>query len=263
MTTVPIDLLTREWREAGLGTNDIVLIHSSVKRTLRRYLKAGHRLDTADILQSFLQAVGPGGTVLFPLFNFDFTTGVPFDIRTTPSRMGALSEAARLHPGAVRTGHPIYSFAVIGAEARRFDGVENFSGYGPDSPFAMLRALDGKIAVLGLPDQHSMTFYHHVEEAHEVPYRYHKTFTADYTGRDGGSAPRTFGLFVRDIEKGVMTAVDPMGERLWADGLYAGHRPDAESGLRVIGARVLFDAVGAVIQAGAAQGLLYRIEPGR
>lgn len=57
------------------------------------------------------------GTLLFPSFNFEFTESVPFDIKTTPSHMGALTEAARMHSQAIRTGHPIYSFAAIGAAA--------------------------------------------------------------------------------------------------------------------------------------------------
>ncbi len=106
--------------------------------------------------------------------------------------MGALTEAGRAHPDAVRTEHPIYSFAVIGKEASRFRDLRNFSGYGPDSPFAVLRALDGKVAILDLVDQDSMTFYHHVEEMHDVPYRHHKTFTADYIDWDGKTTRRTF-----------------------------------------------------------------------
>ena len=110
-------------------------------------------------VQSFLDAVGSEGTVLFPLFNFGFSNGEPFDIRNTPSKMGKLTEAARLRPDAVRTGHPISSFAVIGAQADRFKGVNNRSGYGEDSPFAILRQMNGKIASLDLDDQNSMTFY--------------------------------------------------------------------------------------------------------
>ena len=29
-------------------------------------------------IDSFLEALGPGGTLLLPLFNFDFTRGMPF-----------------------------------------------------------------------------------------------------------------------------------------------------------------------------------------
>ncbi|HVP10781.1 MAG TPA: AAC(3) family N-acetyltransferase [Phycisphaerae bacterium] len=248
------------WRRSGIDPGDTVLIHSSLTKTMQALRKAGLDPSADLVLDSFREAVGPSGTLLLPLFNFDFTKGVPFDIRSTPSHMGILTEAARRRPGAVRTGHPIYSFAVLGAKADRFRGVNNFSGYGPDSPFAILRELDGKIAVLDLPDQRSMTFYHHVEEMRRVPYRYHKTFAGDYTDADGVKQRRTYGLFVRDIERGVCTHVDPTGELLWENGLYTGDRPGEGTRLRVISARRMFDFVSDLIAGGRAEGLLYKID---
>src|ERR1700728_3345294 len=117
-----IDTLSQQWREAGVREGEILLVHSRIGRTIRALVNAGRPAATApdDILASFLAALGPNGTLLLPLFNFDFTKGVPFDLRSTPSQMGALTEAGRRHRGAVRTGHPIYSFAVIGHEAERF-----------------------------------------------------------------------------------------------------------------------------------------------
>ena len=252
--------LAEDWRQAGLRSGDLVLIHSSLRRTVRRCVQAGMPGAVTDILDSFREAVGDTGTLLFPLFNFEFTEGVPFDIRTTPSQMGVLTETARQLDGAVRTGHPIYSFAVIGARAGEFAGIDNFSGYGADSPFARLRALGGRIAILDLPDQHSMTFYHHVEEMKDVPYRFHKRFSGDYTDLSGVTARREYGLFVRDLEKGVKTDVDPMGELLWEQSLYTGDRPGEGSGLRVIDADRLFAAVERVIDDGRAEGLLFSVE---
>lgn len=247
--------LVRSWRRCGITEGAVVLIHSSVRRTLRT-----HELTPSALMETFLDAVGSQGTVLFPLFNFDFARGVPFDVRATPSQMGALTEAARNFPGAVRTGHPIYSFAAIGARANEF-AVDNFSGYGADSPFAILRSLDGMIGVLDLDDQNSMTSYHHVEEMHEVNYRHHKKFTGGYTDVRGQSAERTYGLFVRDLERGVVTHVNPMGELLWQQGLYSGDRPNEKSGLRVISANGFFEAVSEIIASGRARGMLYELKP--
>ena len=255
-----IQTLAKEWMQAGVNEGDTLLIHSNIKRTFKRYLKMGSKLTPDDILDSFLRAVGPSGTLLFPIFNFDFTKGIPFDIRHSPSHMGALTEAARKHPLAVRTGHPIYSFVAIGAQADKFRDINNFSGYGSDSPFAILKTMNGKIAVLDLPDQNSMTFYHHVEEMNQVDYRYHKTFTADYTNSQGETTAKTYGLFVRNIEKGVLTYVDPTGEMMWENGLYSGDRPKQACGLRVIPAQKMYDFVTDIITSGKALNHLYKIE---
>lgn len=248
------DQLTQNWHSCGINPGDIVLFHSSLRRTLKE-----NEMTPQEVLDSLLDAVGPEGTMVFPLFNFDFTKGIPFDIRSTRSRMGVLTEMARQHPQAVRSGHPIYSFAAIGKDARYFD-VDNPSGYGPESPFAILRELDGKIAVLDLDDLNSMTFYHHIEEMHEVDYRFHKQFTGEYTDREGDTSTRTYSLFVRDIEKGVLTDVNPMGEVLWERGLYSGFRQGEGPGCRTIRANAMYDAVSEVIENGQARELLYSIE---
>lgn len=238
-----------------IAPGSLLLLHSSLSRTLRR-----HACNPQAVLQAILDRLGPEGTLLLPLFNFDFTKGVPFDMRFTPSKMGALTEIGRLFPGAVRTGHPIYSFAALGHKATAFVDINNRSGYGPDSPFAKLRELDGDIGVLDLPEQNSMTFYHHVEEMLEVTYRYHKSFTGSYTDLHGHETVRSYSLFVRDIESGVLTSVDRMGERLWDKGLYRGDRPGVDSGLRVISANNLFNETAAIISSGLAKDFLYDIE---
>jgi aminoglycoside 3-N-acetyltransferase len=255
-----VAFLSEEWRKSGVKPGDMLLLHSSTRATLRRLKKLGFAMEMETILDSFLHVLGENGTLLLPLFNFDFCAGVPFDIRTTPSQMGALTEAGRLHPGAVRTGNPIYSFAVLGKQRELFRGVDNFSGYGADSPFGILHRQEGKIAVLDLPDQQSMTFYHYVEESLSVEHRFHKRFSAPYTNFERETKERTYGLFVRKTEEGVVTHVDPMGEILWAKGLYSGARPGTGTGLRVIASRALYDEVASVIDQGKARGLLYEVQ---
>lgn len=240
---------------SGIIKGGVLLVHSSIARTLKR-----EGCGPKEVISALLKQLGPDGTLLLPLFNFDFTKGTPFDVAMTPSHMGALTEAGRTWPGAVRTGHPIYSFAAIGAQADRFSRINNRSGYGEDSPFAMLRELDGQIAVIDLPDQNSMTFYHHVEEMMAVPYRYYKKFSGSYTNQDGETSSQTYSIFVRDIENGVLTSVDRMGERLWSKGQYEGERPGVGRGMRTIHARVLFDEVASVIDAGQAKDFLYAVE---
>lgn len=254
-----MDFLTQRWAQSGIEAGDTVLVHSNIKRTLIDCRRAGITVSPSAILDSFLDALGPKGTLLLPLFNFEFAHGADFDMRTTPSQMGALTEAGRLHKDAVRTGHPIYSFAVIGHKSKAFEGVDNESGYSEDSPFGILKRLDGKIASLDLDDQNSMTFYHHVEEIKRVDYRYFKAFTGKYTDASGVSGKKSYKLYVRDIARGVQTDVNPAGELLWEAGLYKGFRPRTDSGLRVIRARSMFDFVGRIIDEGKALGTLYSI----
>ena len=252
--------LSQQWLDAGLEKGDIVLIHSSLKRTLIKYKDSDEEINPTIILESFLDAVGQTGTILLPTFNFGFTRGETFDIRNTRSEMGALSEVGRLYPGSVRSGHPIYSFVAIGEKTEFFRGINNFSAYGSDSPFDVLRRFDGKIAVLDLEENQSMTNNHYIEEMNRMDIRYHKNFTGKYIDEDGISTTRTYQIFVRDLEKGVITNGYQMGELFWKHGLYKGDHPKVNSGLRVVLAREAFKFETDLISAGKAKGLLYEIE---
>jgi aminoglycoside 3-N-acetyltransferase len=176
-----------------------------------------------------------------------------FDIRNTPSKMGVLSEEARLYPNAVRSGHPIYSFVAIGKNAHLFN-VNNFSAYGKDSPFAILRRLNGKIGVLGLPNSEGNSMLHHVEEMHQVWYRFYKLFTGKYIDRHGHKTKRTYAFY---CNRGVKTLLDPIDDLLWKEGLYSGDKPHEGNGFRVIDANKLFNFVSKIITNQKEEGLLY------
>ncbi len=55
--------LVSEWRASGIEEGDVLLVHSSTKRTFKRYLEKGVKLTPEDILNSLLEAVGDSGTL--------------------------------------------------------------------------------------------------------------------------------------------------------------------------------------------------------
>ena len=161
----------------------------------------------------------------------------------------------------MRTGHPIDSFAVIGRHRDWFKGLDNQSGYGADSPFGILRLLGGKIGVIDLEDQYSMTFYHHVEQMVGVDYRFLKNFTGQYVDWDGKVSQRTYSLLVRDLDQGVESYAWPMEKIFWDEGYYYGHRPMEKSGLRLIDANRMFQRMKKQIVSGGAEGVIYVRRP--
>lgn len=215
--------------------------------------------STGDLLQTFIDAVGPEGTLLLPLFNFAFCNGETFNRRETPSMMGSLTETARTDPRFKRTRHPIYSFAVTGPYAGEFAKLSNVSAFADDGPFGLLRRLSGKIAVLDLDEQNSMTIHHHTEEIVGVDYRYRKSFTGTYVDDDDSVSERTYEMMVRDELRGVETDANRAGDYLWSRGAYSGHRPGVGTGLRVISAQIVFIEIQKIILDGKAQDYLYSI----
>ena len=199
------------------------------------------------------------GTVLFPLFNFNYCTNGFFDYKNTPSKMGALSERARQDFRFKRTLHPIYSFAVSGKYKKDFLALINKGGYAKNSPFGLLNELGAQIAVLDLSDQNAMTFYHFIEEINEVPYRYHKDFKGVYIEENGRRENRTYSLFVRNLEAGVETWLYPCEELLWKKNIYKGDKQNVDSGLRSIKCSVMYEFVSSKIN-NSHKDFLYRIK---
>ncbi len=256
-----IDALVSNWNRCGMEEGDLVLVHSSLKRLLLKLkVEFGEVVTPKIIYNSLIRALGDEGTLVLPLYNFDFPKTNYFNFNETPSQMGVLTEVGRTQKNAVRTGHPIYSFSVIGKLSNEFKGIDNKSGYGSDSPFAKLKELNGKIAVIGLSDQNSMTSYHFVEEQNLVGYRYLKDFTGIYIDEKNNEQIKTYSLFVRDLEKGVKTDVNRMMEYLWKIGAYKGDKHDEGYGMRTIDFHDLYIETDKVIKSGNASNFLYSIE---
>lgn len=219
----------------GLKGGDTVLVHSS-------YKSLGPVIGGPGVVVEALErALGPKGTLIVPTFNFGFCEGEPFDARTTPSHMGALTELVRKDPNSRRIEHPIYSFAVLGARADEAASISDPSSYGADSLFGHLRGWAAKIMIIGLSYNDSMTFFHHVEELQGVDYRYLKSFSGMVTDTAGNSLERTVTMYVRDLDRGVVTAVDAMGELLANKGTIESARI-GQATVRLMGAQEVFEA---------------------
>jgi aminoglycoside 3-N-acetyltransferase len=169
VSTVTRRALTSAFADVGLRSGDAVLVHTSLRSL--GLVEGG----AGTVVRALLDAVGLAGTIIVPTFtagNSDprrwaLTRGravpesqwdairerlPPFDPRTTPSeRMGAVAEAVRNWPGAVRSSHPQTSFAAIGpAAAALMEGHERDCHLGPDSPLARLVTRNARVLLLGV-----------------------------------------------------------------------------------------------------------------
>jgi aminoglycoside 3-N-acetyltransferase len=127
----------------GLAPGDLVQVHASLSAF-------GHVAGGADaVVDALLEAVGPTGTVMMPTFNHGAAD--LFDLRTTPSINGAVTEALRGRPLAHRSLHPTHSLAAIGPLAELLTRDHLAAGtFGLTSPLGRLAALGGKILLLGV-----------------------------------------------------------------------------------------------------------------
>ncbi|HEY0868160.1 MAG TPA: AAC(3) family N-acetyltransferase, partial [Fimbriimonas sp.] len=145
----------------------------------------------ATVVDALLEAVLPGGTLLFPTHSWALAerpNDLSFDVRSTPAmRIGAIPEAARRKPGAQRSLHATHSVVAFGPRTgiyvRGHERCDTPCGVG--SPYHTLAERSGLVLLLGC-DHRSNTSIHMVEELLELPRAMEEgRRTALLTGYDG------------------------------------------------------------------------------
>jgi aminoglycoside 3-N-acetyltransferase len=130
-------------RELGLCEGELLQVHSSLSAF--GYVEGG----AEAVVDALLEVVGPSGTVMVPTFNHGRVE--VFDVRTTPSYNGAITEALRKRPQAHRSVHPTHPYAAIGPLAeeltREHLGLLTFDRR---SPLGKLADMGGKVLLLGV-----------------------------------------------------------------------------------------------------------------
>lgn len=150
-------------RALGIQEGDTILVHSSLSRL--GPVEGGAEAVVAGLLR----AVGKSGTIGAPTFwgnTLKYLEGPRrFDVRETPSILGAITEVIRKHPDARRSLHPTHSAAFIGfnAEYLTAEHHKDCTPVGPNSPYFRLISLGGKILLLGVTLEY-MTNFHTIED---------------------------------------------------------------------------------------------------
>ena len=128
--------------EMGVMKGCLVHVHSSLSAF--GYVEGG--ADT--VVDALLEAVGPEGTVMVPTFNHGHAE--IFDIRTTPSTNGAITEVLRKRPQARRSMDPTHPYAAIGFLADRLvEGHLEAGTFSQQSPLGKLTTWGGWVLLLG------------------------------------------------------------------------------------------------------------------
>jgi aminoglycoside 3-N-acetyltransferase len=175
--------LVRDLHTLGVQPGQTLLVHASVRSI---GLTVGGPLG---VLSALRKAVGQRGNIVTPTGTPEnsftsrahqaliaqltadeisaFRRNMPgFDKDSTPSTTGALGEALRTVPGAVRSAHPQSSFAAIGPEARYLMADHRHDCHlGEFSPLAKLYKAEASVLLLGVGYEFCSAF-------HLAEYRY-------------------------------------------------------------------------------------------
>lgn len=163
----------------GVRAGGVLLVHSSLRAL--GYVEGGPE----TVIQALLAALGPEGTLLLPALTYEHVTpeNPVFDVRHTPSNVGAIPEYFRTRSGTRRSVHPTHSVCAVGPRTGEMldDHPLDDTPCGPHSPFRKLRDVGGQLLMLGC-GLHPNTSFHAMEELVEPPYLFGEALT--YTLRD-------------------------------------------------------------------------------
>jgi aminoglycoside 3-N-acetyltransferase len=161
-----------ELNQLGVRPGGVLLVHSSLR-------SLGLGKDIANkpelVICALLEALGADGTLLMPALSYAFvdTEQPVFDVRRTPSCIGAIPEVFRTRAGTLRSVHPTHSVSGVGRRAvELLGGHENdHTPCGANSPFSRLPDAGGQVLFLGC-GMRPNTSMHAVEEHVEPAYLY-------------------------------------------------------------------------------------------
>lgn len=163
--------LVSDFHALGLRAGETVFVHSTLSRIGN--VEGG----AAAVVEALLEVLGDAGTLAVPTIPYRgsmrayLEAAQPFDVQATPSLMGAISEAVRRHPRAVRSREPSHPVAAIGAQADFLirEHQQSRSPCDEHSPYYRLKAVEAWYLMLGV-DFHACTLLHGAEEIARVPF---------------------------------------------------------------------------------------------
>lgn len=175
-------------KAAGIVQGDHVMVHASMSKM--GVLEQGPQ----TFIDALKNVIGHEGIVLMPTspiptLQYAYVQSNPvFDVRTTPSAMGAISEFFRTSEGVVRSLHPTEPVAAWGSNAFEYikDHAVKNTPYHWDSPYGKLIQNGGKILYIGVTLDNAGTHLHTLEDAIDIGVPVY--------------APEVFDLEVRDFD---------------------------------------------------------------
>jgi aminoglycoside 3-N-acetyltransferase len=141
--TVTTADITEGLRALGISAGERLMVHSSLSSL--GYVAGG----APAVVDALLEVLGPEGTLMVPTFTHSATEY--FDPLESPSKNGAITEAARLRPGALRSLHPTHAVTVIGPDAAELlEGDLECGALGKGCALDRLAKKGGHILLLGV-----------------------------------------------------------------------------------------------------------------
>ena len=165
------------YKKVGVKKGDVVLLKTDL-----RYLGKFDHIDQKEMLPAHFNAISDlidlneGTLIVSTATPSLFNTDLPFDVNSTPSEMGVLTEYVRKQKDSVRSFHPFDSWAALGKHANYICRNVSRHAYGYETPKDRMLKLHTMYLNIGPEPRRTSSIVHHAELLMGVPYRYVKEF---------------------------------------------------------------------------------------
>ena len=226
--------IARGLRELGLQSGDTVLVHSSMK-------SFGHVEGGPEaVIGALRETVGARGCVVVPTLTLGSNEcPVVFDVRSSPSASGLITNVLRAMPEARRSHHPTSSAAAIGWAAKEITSHHDDTPCGLTSPYGQVYLRGGYCLFMGAPWT-SNTMFHVAEEIASAPYlrmaEFRDAILVDEEGVQHTVSFRRYNCY----QSGVRRDLAGMGARYEAQGVVR-QTQIGSSACRLVAAREVID----------------------
>ncbi len=233
--------ISESLKSVGIDRGDTVLVFSN----LGRIGKIKGAKTKNESLKTYLDALSDSvgmskGTIVVPTFTYSFAKGKPFIYEESPSELCMFGEYLRKQTMALRSFHPHFSFAAIGADRHAICDDISRSAFGCDSVFDRLYKRGAKILFLGTNITEGLTFIFYIEHMTGISHCYHKAYFTPVF-REGREAKGPFFSFVRHLIPDFHTDLAPFEKHLKEIGLVR-ESPLGSGKIQLVESRKVFDA---------------------
>ena len=199
------------FKRLGIKKNDIIFLSTNLLKLSIKKKKKKIDFEIEDIINGLIKIIKKNGTIIVPVFNWNFCKGKGFHYKKTPSNSGSLGNYVLNRKDFLRTQNPIYSFCVYGKDKNLLSKLKHKSCFEFNSPFGYMIKNNVKNLYIDIDNiyKDSFTLCHVAEQEVGVNYRFLKKFRGKYVHKNISKKNAVYSMYVRKLNLKIRTGVNP------------------------------------------------------
>jgi len=191
---------TKSLSQVIMPEDKIIVIFSGIWLFGHRFAIEPKKLPDI-LLDLIIEFVGSDRTLIMPAYTNYFAKTLKFDLIKSKPQTGVLPEGLLSRHNSIRSLSAMNSYVAVGSLASDIGRLKGKTLWGEGSVKEWLQQQNARICVLGVPWHRGCGFLHRSEEILQIPYRYYKVFSGEWSNDGNDLKPCTETMYVspRDV----------------------------------------------------------------